>query len=142
MHLDCKSPDVLEIHRAEYGAAADICQNGPELNQSCTVVDRTQTVKSRCDNQPLCSIVAWSCIFGDPCPGLHKYLNVIYACGKSNVIYRIKICVCHNRKENVINNSQNVCVLQSFRKQSVSVVVTESVWLHFSTAVRRLGFRR
>ena len=88
MHLHCNSPDVLEIHGADYGVAADICQNGQKLHQPCTVADRTQRVKSWCDNQPECSIEASSSIFGDPCPGLHKYLNVIYACGKSNVIYR------------------------------------------------------
>ena len=83
MHLDCEPPNVLEIHGADYGgAAAFICGNGQGSNQTCSVLDRTQKVGSACNDKTSCSLAAMTPIFGDPCPGLNKYLNVMYACGK------------------------------------------------------------
>ena len=86
MRLRCDQPNILEIHGADYGgAAAFICGNGEGSDEPCALVDKTQIVKSRCDNKPTCTITALGSIFGDPCPGLNKYLNVMYACGKLSI---------------------------------------------------------
>jgi len=88
MHLQCGPPNILEIHGADYGGdAAFICGNGQGSDEACALIDKTQTVKSRCDNKQMCTIVALSSIFGDPCPGLNKYLNVMYACGRFKEYY-------------------------------------------------------
>jgi len=88
MHLQCGPSNVLEIHGADYGGdAAFICGNGQGSDQACSLVDKTQTVKLRCDNKPICTIVALSSIFGEICPGLIKYLNVMYACGRLKEYY-------------------------------------------------------
>ena len=89
MHLACSPPAVLEIQAADFGgSAAIICGNGEESYQLCKLMDKTETVKTRCDGKSQCYISALRAIFGDPCLGLSKqahtsiYLNVIYACGK------------------------------------------------------------
>ena len=82
MDLKCNSATVLEIRTTSYGgSSAFICGNGEKSNGTCKE-DKTNLVKKRCDNRPACSIPAIRQIFGDPCPGLTKYLNIIYACGK------------------------------------------------------------
>ena len=138
MHLHCKSPNVLEIHAADYGGAADTCENGQELHHACSVVDRTQIVKSRCDNKPLCSIVALDFIFGDPCPGLNNYLNVIYACGKSNCYLQELKNVSVTSERKILSIVLKMCVSYSrSESKNSSVVLIES-----GSPLVRLGFRR
>lgn len=87
MHLSCKSPTVLEIYGADYGgSAASVCGGeGEGSNVSCKIIDRTEKIKSACDNKSSCSLLAMTHIFGDPCPSSSKYLNVMYACGKFHI---------------------------------------------------------
>ncbi|XP_059091088.1 latrophilin Cirl-like isoform X2 [Tigriopus californicus] len=40
----------------------------------------TRIMQSRCDGKRLCEMSVNSDIFGDPCPGTHKYMEVHYAC--------------------------------------------------------------
>lgn len=89
MHLVCSPATVLEIHAADFGGSkAVICGNSEDSYQSCQLMDKTDTVKTRCDGKRQCYITALRAIFGDPCEGLDTqahtsiYLNVIYACGK------------------------------------------------------------
>lgn len=37
----------------------------------------------RCQNKPECIVYAKNEVFGDPCPGTSKYLEVHYTCLKS-----------------------------------------------------------
>ena len=37
-------------------------------------------VLRKCQGNPLCSVSATNEVFGDPCPGTHKYLEVNYVC--------------------------------------------------------------
>lgn len=89
MRLVCGQSTVLDIQAADFGeSTALICGKSEASNQLCQLMDKTETVKTRCDNKLLCSIVAMRSIFGDPCQGINKqtpteiYLNVMYACGK------------------------------------------------------------
>ncbi|XP_068754841.1 uncharacterized protein [Montipora capricornis] len=81
--LRCDKFKVLKIHGADYGRGEDsVCRKDQRSNYTCTLVDKTHSVKSRCDNKRKCTIKALSSIFGDPCPGFNKYLNIIYVCVK------------------------------------------------------------
>lgn len=89
MHLVCGQSTVLDIQAADFGeSTALICGKNEASNQLCQLMDKTETVKTRCDNKLQCLIVAMRSIFGDPCQGINKqtpteiYLNVMYACGK------------------------------------------------------------
>ena len=38
-------------------------------------------LKKKCNGRPVCAIYASTELFGDPCPGVKKYMEVIYTCG-------------------------------------------------------------
>ena len=88
MHLTCGPSSVLKIEAADFGeSSGSICREGEPPSQLCKLMDKTDTVKTRCNDKTDCSIVAMRSIFGDPCQGMNiqsssVYLNVIYACGK------------------------------------------------------------
>ena len=87
MKLRCKNSEVLNIKGADFGREEDsICKSSRDhqSDETCSLVDKTNTVKTRCDGQPVCFILASTDIFGNPCPGLKNYLNVMYVCGKKN----------------------------------------------------------
>ncbi len=118
MHLVCKPSTVLEIQAADFGgSAAIICGNSEESYQLCKLMDKTDTVKSRCDGKPQCYISALRSIFGNPCLGLNKlartsiYLNVIYACGKLALTFfrkNLRASLYHWQypKNNIANSAQ------------------------------------
>lgn len=85
MKLRCKNSEVLNIKGADFGREEDsICKSSRDhqSNETCNLLDKTNTVKTRCDGQPECFILASIHIFGNPCPGLKNYLNVMYVCVK------------------------------------------------------------
>ncbi|XP_015774261.1 PREDICTED: L-rhamnose-binding lectin CSL3-like [Acropora digitifera] len=85
MKLRCKNSEVLNIKGADFGREEDsICKSSRDhqSDETCSLVDKTNTVKTRCDGQPECFILASIHIFGNPCPGLKNYLNVMYVCVK------------------------------------------------------------
>lgn len=66
--------------RENYGRSSKlICNNGPITNLNCVSKDQN-AVKDACSNEPSCSIAATNNIFGDPCSGTTKYLEVEYEC--------------------------------------------------------------
>ena len=84
--LKCERPKVLEIGAADYGRGEDsICKKDRKSDEACKLVDKTEAVKSLCNNRRRCKMKVSSSIFGDPCAGLNPYLNIMYVCGKSNV---------------------------------------------------------
>lgn len=86
--LKCERPKVLEIGAADYGRGEDsICKKDRKSDEACKLVDKTDTVKSLCNNRRRCKMKVSSSIFGDPCAGLNPYLNIMYVCGKSIVWY-------------------------------------------------------
>lgn len=94
MHLSCESSNVLEIQRALYGGATEsICREDKESVRTCAEFDRTEALKLRCDNQTQCHILALTRTFGDPCPALRKFLNVVYACGKNSFMCVINLFI-------------------------------------------------
>ena len=85
MKLSCKNSEVLNIKGADFGREEDsVCKRDHPSDETCSVVDKTNTLKMRCDGKSKCSITVLPSIFGDPCPGLNSYLNVMYVCGKKN----------------------------------------------------------
>ncbi|KAK2557391.1 Adhesion G protein-coupled receptor L2 [Acropora cervicornis] len=79
--LKCERPKVLEIGAADYGREEDsICKKDRKSDEACKLVDKTEAVKSLCNNRRRCKMKVSSSIFGDPCAGLNPYLNIMYVC--------------------------------------------------------------
>ena len=89
--ITCTGNLVLQIEAADYDKVTPIMCGGGNSSEECVSTDKTSQVKSSCDGKKACSLAALSSTFGDPCPGMEKYLLVFYFCGKMCV--RARACV-------------------------------------------------
>uniref|UniRef100_K1QC40 Latrophilin-2 n=1 Tax=Magallana gigas TaxID=29159 RepID=K1QC40_MAGGI len=85
MKLDCeRKKGIIRITRANYGrftlTTCKIFGATNEWNVSCRLPESKRIVAERCDGYPKCEIMASSDVFGDPCRGTVKYLQVYYTC--------------------------------------------------------------
>eukprot|EP00058_Branchiostoma_floridae_P019221 XP_002604710.1 hypothetical protein BRAFLDRAFT_80319 [Branchiostoma floridae] len=79
--LSCDAGKVIEVVAATYGRRdPNICSNNPISNTDCAAAGVMQKVKTSCDGQSSCPVVASNSVFGDPCSGVQKYLEVTYNC--------------------------------------------------------------
>ena len=92
--LSCPSPSLLEVKAASFGRAMRaICANGVNADQLCDVIDKKILLKELCDYKTECEVVASEEKFGNDCPEVDKYLNVIYACGVYyTILYYMYAC--------------------------------------------------
>ncbi|XP_078353647.1 rhamnose-binding lectin-like [Oculina patagonica] len=91
MSINCY-PHVVNITSASYGRSRQgIC--GSNGNTNCHASNSVTVAKQECDGLESCTLYAKNSIFGDPCPGTFKYLNVTYNCVLSwRPEYRLRIC--------------------------------------------------
>lgn len=85
LRLRCNNGYVLRIYAARYGRlepGSSICPHQNITTVSCDAPDTLMKMLSRCSNKRKCTVIADKEMFGDPCPGTFKYLDVIYGCGK------------------------------------------------------------
>ena len=85
LRIDCDEGQRITIHSANYGRLhRNICSDN-DLNkntQTCSSFSVSlDTVQETCDGLQSCEVPATSSYFGgDPCGGIHKYLEVTYTC--------------------------------------------------------------
>uniref|UniRef100_A0A8C7XRS9 SUEL-type lectin domain-containing protein n=1 Tax=Oryzias sinensis TaxID=183150 RepID=A0A8C7XRS9_9TELE len=59
----------------------NVCNNCPlAMSQNVNCGHPTDLVAEKCDGKKRCNIKAANSVFGDPCKGTHKYLEVTYVC--------------------------------------------------------------
>ncbi|XP_054161421.1 latrophilin Cirl-like isoform X2 [Oppia nitens] len=83
LHLTCEEGSTIHLVRANYGRfSISICNDGGrlDLNVICMSYRSFLIMSDRCSQKSNCSVVVSSKIFGDPCPGTLKYLEVQYHC--------------------------------------------------------------
>ncbi|XP_052282102.1 L-rhamnose-binding lectin CSL3-like [Dreissena polymorpha] len=82
MYLSCPPGQVLYVHSGVYGRTqgAVICPHQSIKTTNCVSPSSTATVANLCNGKNLCSLSATNGVFGDPCYGTYKYLEVEYAC--------------------------------------------------------------
>eukprot|EP00058_Branchiostoma_floridae_P019226 XP_002604716.1 hypothetical protein BRAFLDRAFT_80311 [Branchiostoma floridae] len=79
--ISCQGDEVIQIVSANYGRTdPNVCSNNPVSVVDCLSSTAFQTVQSICDNQQSCTLDATNAVFGDPCSGTYKYLEVLYRC--------------------------------------------------------------
>ena len=83
LHLECEEGKVLSIESANFGRTnRNVCSNN-DLNRStdtCRIYNTLSIVQANCDNLRSCDVAATITMFGDPCPGIFKYLEVTHSC--------------------------------------------------------------
>ncbi|RWS15371.1 Galactose binding lectin domain containing protein 1-like protein, partial [Dinothrombium tinctorium] len=86
LHLHCEDGRHIHLVRANYGRfSISICNDGGRLDWSvnCMSYRSFLIMQDRCSQKSNCSVVVSSKLFGDPCPGTLKYLEVQYHCAHS-----------------------------------------------------------
>ncbi|XP_049436889.1 uncharacterized protein LOC125891562 [Epinephelus fuscoguttatus] len=88
-HLKCDVGQVIFVYGADYGRRDHTtCSFGRPTSQIRTVdcSRPTTIVADSCNGKNRCSINVSNSVFGDPCGGTYKYLEVAYICEYPGVI--------------------------------------------------------
>uniref|UniRef100_A0A3Q2TGD2 L-rhamnose-binding lectin CSL3-like n=1 Tax=Fundulus heteroclitus TaxID=8078 RepID=A0A3Q2TGD2_FUNHE len=81
--LQCDKGQLISVSRATYGRSDQkTCSSGRPANQLTNVQcsGNADKVAQSCNGKQSCSIRAANSVFGDPCVGTYKYLEVDYLC--------------------------------------------------------------
>nr|B4P3A0.1 RecName: Full=Latrophilin Cirl [Drosophila yakuba] len=81
--IECEPGDVINLIRANYGRfSITICNDhgNVEWSVNCMFPKSLSVLNSRCAHKQSCGVLAATSMFGDPCPGTHKYLEAHYQC--------------------------------------------------------------
>ncbi|XP_068506321.1 uncharacterized protein [Syngnathus scovelli] len=83
--LDCPDERVIRIRSAFHGRKrSDVCPSGGGSRDDCRVEGALRHLRGLCDNYQICPIYLTDT---DSCPGVSKYLHIVYSCEKK---------VCHD----------------------------------------------
>jgi hypothetical protein len=83
LNITCGGGGRLNIIRANYGRfSIAICNvhGNTEWSVNCMSPRTLRVIRARCQGAPTCQVPVDSTIFGDPCPGTLKYVEVHYSC--------------------------------------------------------------
>ena len=80
--ISCLGGTTIYVQSANYGRTegASVCPHPSIQTTDCTAPESLERVRDRCQGQTTCIIEASNNIFGDPCPGTYKYLEVEFVC--------------------------------------------------------------
>uniref|UniRef100_A0A1I8HJQ1 SUEL-type lectin domain-containing protein n=1 Tax=Macrostomum lignano TaxID=282301 RepID=A0A1I8HJQ1_9PLAT len=78
----CPKGYTVSIQQAMYGRqSTKFCPRGRlSARTNCAAKKALAIAKSRCRGRQSCQVPARNSIFGDPCPGTFKYLQISYRC--------------------------------------------------------------
>ena len=85
LDLQCPQGTVIKVMRANYGRfSVGICnEHGiTDWSVNCMSPRTLRVIRARCQGGAHCHVPVDSTIFGDPCPGTFKYIEVHYSCDK------------------------------------------------------------
>ncbi|XP_072045786.1 L-rhamnose-binding lectin SML-like isoform X1 [Amphiura filiformis] len=82
LHLECAVGQTISVSSALYGRQkSNVCTNGPNpQTNNCAAVNSLKLVQDQCEGHETCDIQASNGVFGDPCVGTFKYLEIEYSC--------------------------------------------------------------
>ncbi|XP_065667089.1 uncharacterized protein LOC100200514 isoform X4 [Hydra vulgaris] len=82
LKIDCNGKGVIEIVDANYGrTVSGVCPGANDLNTKCDNKKKSlEIIHNTCSNKCSCTVKASNNVFGDPCVGTYKYLEVQYKC--------------------------------------------------------------
>lgn len=82
-HLQCDEGQVIKIYATNYGrrdqTTCSFERPAAQVQNVACTSPATQ-VADLCNGKSSCSVVASNSVFGDPCVGTYKYLEVVYFC--------------------------------------------------------------
>ncbi|XP_051280874.1 L-rhamnose-binding lectin SML-like isoform X1 [Dicentrarchus labrax] len=82
-HLHCDEGLVINVYSADYGRHDQTTcsyQRSPSKIRNTDCAHPTSHVSESCTGKNSCIVKASNSVFGDPCAGTYKYLEVAYTC--------------------------------------------------------------
>jgi len=83
LDIECEEGTMINLVRANYGRfSISICngEGNTAWSVNCMEPRTLRVINTRCGSKRICSVPVESSIFGDPCPGTSKYVEVHYTC--------------------------------------------------------------
>ncbi|XP_072049737.1 L-rhamnose-binding lectin ELEL-1-like isoform X2 [Amphiura filiformis] len=87
LHLICDAGQTISVVSALYGRKSSTPCNAfdkPILTNDCSAADSLAKAQNQCNGLQTCDIKASNGVFGDPCVGTFKYLEMEYTCEDAN----------------------------------------------------------
>ena len=85
MTLTCPENQVIKVLGVMYGRDTTwFCEHVNGDVTSCVSDTAMVTVEELCNGKNHCVLGLGEGLFGDPCPGIHKYLSVSYQCASKS----------------------------------------------------------
>ncbi|XP_078677908.1 uncharacterized protein LOC144914196 isoform X1 [Branchiostoma floridae x Branchiostoma belcheri] len=79
--ISCPAGRQIRVVSALYGRTSrDFCPHSQIRTTSCQSTNSLTLVRTSCQGRSSCSVRASNSVFGDPCRGTFKYLEVRYTC--------------------------------------------------------------
>ena len=82
MELECPDGQQIKVDSALYGRKMSAVCKGARHDETsdCAATTSLDVVKEKCDGKQYCDMKASNGVFGDPCVGTFKYLEVAFHC--------------------------------------------------------------
>ena len=108
--IACLNGGVIKVVDASYGRHdGHTCPHPSIQSTNCHAGNSLAVVQSRCDNKASCELHSSNSVFGDPCFGTFKYLQVQYQC-----IRLPSVTICEGNKAAIsCNDGKKISVLQA-----------------------------
>ena len=108
------------------------CPHKSIKSTTCIAAGSFETIRILCNGKNSCNVTASTTVFGDPCYGTFKYVEMVYLCDRSPWT---EVTVCeHNRTTIQCDDNQEIVINHGFygRTDKLEYVFTVCVESHLS----------
>ncbi|XP_075328725.1 L-rhamnose-binding lectin CSL3-like, partial [Odontesthes bonariensis] len=119
----------ISVQSAVYGRHdMTTCATGRPASeiQNVHCSSQSTTVAESCNGKSSCSINAINSVFGDPCPGTYKYLELAYTCISQGRVISVQSAVYGRRDKTTCATGRPASQIQNVCCSSQSTTVAES----------------
>lgn len=93
--ISCQNGKRIDVLNATYGRLdRQTCSDTRIKSTNCRSNNSLKHVQGKCDGTTECQLQANNSVFGDPCEGTYKYLEVKYRCQESIGNYKRETIKC------------------------------------------------
>ncbi|XP_048577264.1 beta-galactosidase 9-like [Nematostella vectensis] len=79
--IQCPASKTIDVSYANYGRTAPGSEACPSASiQTTNCVSSSATITAACQGQNSCTLQAKNSVYGDPCVGTYKYIEIRYNC--------------------------------------------------------------
>nr|ADD22401.1 cnidarian egg lectin isoform a [Hydractinia echinata] len=91
LQIKCAPGYIVRIHDALYGRMSKAyCGWRFYYSKGCRSHSSVSQTANMCNNKRTCSVSATNKVYGNPCVGTHKYLEVKYSCEPRTTVLQLK----------------------------------------------------